>query len=188
VLVHYRCGGCGATLAARDDHEGRTLPCSVCRHHNVVPHVERAVTQADLETVAEEAARREYAAVIAQGVEEEAGRIAWAEARRQAGRGRVVGAVVVVVGFVVSMGALAGIVTRSMLGFTFPSLSLSVAFGTFGMLIGLSLWRSASSAIEAEYRQLLPVIADQIRQERWRAWEAQRRSAHGARLTVGAAG
>lgn len=188
MLVHYRCGGCGATLAARDDYEGRVLPCSLCRHPNTVPHVARAVTQADLQAVAEEAAWREYAAIIARGIEEEAGRIAWAEARRRAGRGRVVGAVIVVAGFVVSMAALAAIVTGSMFGFTFSWLSFSVAFGTFGMLIGLSLWRSASSAIDAEYRQLLPVIADQIRQERWRAWEAQRRSAQGARLTVGAVG
>ncbi len=184
MLVHYRCGACGAALAVRDDWQGRTLPCSLCRHPNVVPYLEPAVPRAGLQAGADEAAWRQFSAMIERETEEEAQRIAWAQARRKASATRVAGGVIVTLGFVLSMAALAAIVTGLIFALTFSSLSVLVAFGTLAMLIGLRLWRSASSAVKAEYRHLVPVIADRIRQERWQAWEAERRGVRDAGVGI----
>ncbi len=174
MLIHYRCGRCGATLAAKDDYEGHTLPCALCRHQNKVPHVERGVTQAELRAVAEEAARREATATIAQRSERDARRLARVEAQKSSGRPKAIGAGVIFLGTIPCFLACVALGTPDRFGFSFPSLALAVAFGVVAMIIGLSIRQSAAIAEKDEFRRLVPEITDRLRQEQWRQWEAQR--------------
>ena len=186
MLIHFRCGRCGATLAARDDYEGHILPCALCRHQNEVPHVERAVTRADLQRVTEDAAYREFSGFFARQSEEEARQIARLEAQHKSARAKGRAGLVVHFGALPCFLALVALAMPSHFGFSYPSLLLSLAFGVVAMIIGLSLRESAYAAEETEFRHLMPAIADRLRQEHWRQWESQHRITQPDSLAVGA--
>ena len=171
MLVHYRCGGCGATLAAQDDFGGQWLPCSLCRHKNLVPEVERPVVPARQPRAEDDPEREQFAAYVARESQAQAQRVARAEARRHRGRGIVLGATILFLGGLPTVLALVAILTRVTLGFTMGSLLTSVGFGSLAMLIGGTLWRSGSEAVQDEYERILPVIADGIRRDLWRSYE-----------------
>jgi DNA-directed RNA polymerase subunit RPC12/RpoP len=187
MLVHYRCGGCGAMLAAKHEFAGQWLACTLCRHKNLVPEPEQPVEEAPRPTVTtDDGDREQFAVYVAREAETQARLIARAEAFRRRGRGKIVAGLIMGFGATPMLLSIAALVTRSLFGFTITSLAVSMGCGALAALIGLNLWRSASEALEAEYERIVPLVADGIRRDLWRGYEASHQAQAAGPLPLGA--
>lgn len=166
MLMYFRCRSCGAMIAARSEYHGRQLPCSVCREPMVVPEPpEIPVLQV------EQPGRGQAVgipSVSMDQLDENARQIAWMEASR-AGRPKVVGVVLVLLGCTPIAFGSAALAAGSLFGVPFPAVAASVAFGALSAAIGLTIVRLASDNVRAEFRRRLPLVADRLRREYWKS-------------------
>ncbi len=106
-------------------------------------------------------------------LDENARQIAWVEASR-AGRPKVIGVILVMVGCMPIAFGSAALAAGSLFGVPFPAVAASVAFGALSAAIGLTIVRLASDNVQAEFRRQLPLVAERLRNEYWRSLEGER--------------
>lgn len=166
MLIYFRCRSCGAMMAARSEYHGRQLPCSVCRELMVVPEPpEIPVLQVGQPGQTEASG---IPRVTMDQLDANAREIAWVEARK-AGRPRILGVILVMLGCTPIAFGSAALAAGSLFGVPFPAVAASVAFGALSAAIGLTIVRLASDNVQAEFRRRLPLIADRLRREYWRS-------------------
>lgn len=170
MLIYFRCRSCGAMMAARSEYHGRQLPCSVCREPTVVPEPPE-IPVLQMQQPRGDAGSRIPAVTIHQ-LDEEARRIAWIEARR-AGRPKAVGIILVAFGCLPIAFGSAALAAGSLFGVSFPAMAASVAFGALSAAIGLTIVRLASDNVQAEFRRLMPLVVERLRNDYWRGLQRE---------------
>lgn len=173
MLMYFRCPSCGAMIAARSEYHGRQLPCSVCRAPMVVPEPPEIPALQVGQAGPGEALR--IPSVTIHQLDENARQIAWVEASR-AGRPKVIGVILVVLGCTPIAFGSAALAAGSLFGVPFPAVAASVAFGALSAAIGLTIVRLASDNVQAEFRRRLPLVAERLRSEYWRSVQVEQQA------------